>query len=118
MVAGKFIVWPGVDPNCVLAPGARLIDRDQFGRGDGRLPRDAIVKINSFADRWDKRECDKEQRFSNRARLHRLSRTGHQDRGPAGLARFHFNSERAAAQSKFSTARAKSGRFHFARRNS
>jgi hypothetical protein len=118
MVARKFLIRPRIDPDCVVAPGARLIDRDQFGRGDRGLPRDTIAKIKSFAERWDKRECDKEQRLSNRARLHWLSRTGHQEQVPTGLARLHFNSERAAAQSKFSNARAESGRFHFARRNS
>ena len=118
MVARKFLIRPRIDPDCVVAPGARLIDRDQFGRGDRGLPQDTIAKIKSFADRWDKRECDKEQRLSNRARLHWLSRTGHQEQVPAGLACLHFNSERAAAQSKFSNARAESGRFHFARRNS
>ena len=98
MVACKFIVWPGVEPNCVLAPGARLIDRDQFGRGDTRLPGDTVAKINSFADRRDKRERDKEQRFSNRARLHSLSRHEDEERMLTDRAHFHFNFAREAAQ--------------------
>jgi len=110
VIAGIFVIRSRVDPDRAITPCARLIDRDQFGRGDRRLPRDTIAKIKSFANRWDKRECDKEQRLSNRARLHLLWRTGKTGGWPAWRA-FHFNSERAAAQSKFSNARAKSGVF-------
>src|ERR1700730_5035313 len=105
MAACKFLIRPRIDPDCVVAPGARLIDRDQFGRGDTQLPRDTIAKIKSFADRRGKRDCDKKQRLSNRARLHWLSRTGHQEQVLADLACLLFGSERTAAQSKFSTAR-------------
>ena len=118
MVAGKFIVWPGVNPNCVLAPGVRLIDRDQFGRGDTRLPRDTVAKIDSFADRRDKRERDKEQGFSNRARLHSLSGHKDEERMLIDRARFHFSFAREAAQRKGNNVRTGSRIFSFLNRNS
>ena len=50
MVTREFFVRPRVDPDCVLAPGASLRERDHFGSRDGRLPRDFVAIINRLAD--------------------------------------------------------------------
>jgi len=98
MVAGKFFIGSRIDPNCVVVPGSRLIDCDQFGGRDRRLPRNAIAKINAFDDRRDEREGDKEQGLSNRAGLHRLLRYGDRGRRPASVLSFHLNSARVGTK--------------------
>ncbi len=68
----KFFVRSCVNPDRVLAPGARLRERYFFRRGNWRLPRNFIAKVNSLADRRNKRQRGEERELAQQRRFHKL----------------------------------------------
>jgi len=81
MFIRKFFVRSCINPDRVLAPGARLRERNNFGNGQRRLPRNFIAKVNSLADRRNKRQRGEERELAQQRRFHKLlSRRVHHPR--------------------------------------
>jgi len=71
VILRKIIIRPRVHPKGAVTPRPCLIDNDQLRRGNRRLPRNFVAKINSFTDRRQRGERDQDESFSQEAEFHR-----------------------------------------------
>ena len=68
----ELLFRPRIDPDYVFAPCARLSDRSQFRRRDGRAPRNFVAKVDRLARPRKKRQGRENESLPDQRRAHYL----------------------------------------------